>query len=454
MEEYTYEEIVSKIENIRRFGKATGREVSKELLAYLGNPEKDLSIIHIAGTNGKGSTAAFCSSILKVSGLKVGLFTSPHLITFRERIQINGEYISKEDVIRLGKKVLLAGEKISLEPTMFDIAMAMAFLYFKEKKVDGVVLETGLGGAKDSTRALSCVPKVSVITNIGFDHVGILGDSLGEIAVNKAGIIREGTKVVIAKMDKEAEDVIVSTCEGKEPRVPEMVGKSVSYEKASSVDLKELFERAGFEKVSLGLLGSYQEENAKNAVAAVKAFLDGEKSFNGEKGNSLVGEEKSFNGEKGNSFFGEEWESAFCKGLMEARWPGRMDVVSNDPFVLADGAHNPQGVRALRESLESLYPLEKFFFVVGVLADKDYATMMEEVLPLAEKFYTVTVESSRSLQGEELARVLEAKGVSAKAFSSIDDAFLAAKNEAKNQRIIAFGSLYFIGDVLQYFQNN
>ncbi|MCR5546564.1 MAG: bifunctional folylpolyglutamate synthase/dihydrofolate synthase, partial [Lachnospiraceae bacterium] len=151
MEDYSYEEIVSKIENIRRFGKASGYEVSKELLKELDHPEKELSVIHIAGTNGKGSTAAFCVSILKEMGKRVGLFTSPHLVTFQERIQVNGELISKEDVIRLGTKVLEASEKINLEPTMFDIAMAMALLYFKEQKVDAVVLETGLGGAKDST---------------------------------------------------------------------------------------------------------------------------------------------------------------------------------------------------------------------------------------------------------------------------------------------------------------
>ena len=209
----TYQQMVTKIESMRRFGKATGLEVSTALLRELDYPEKNMDIIHIAGTNGKGSTAAFLASLLKESGKRVGLFTSPHLVTFRERIQINGNYISEDDLVFWGEKVLEAARGLEVDATMFDIALAMALLYFKSQEVEVVILETGLGGRYDSTRALSVVPKVSVITNIGFDHTAVLGNTLEEIAENKADIIRKDTVTVIAKMDEKSQKVVVSHCE-------------------------------------------------------------------------------------------------------------------------------------------------------------------------------------------------------------------------------------------------
>ena len=406
----TYKELVTKIESMRRFGKKSGFEVSTELLKKLNYPEESFDVIHIAGTNGKGSTAAFISSILKCSDKRVGLFTSPHLITFRERIQINGEMISEEDVLRLGTYVLETVEQMTLEATMFDITMAIALLYFKEQGVEVAVLETGLGGGKDSTRALSTVPKVSVITNIGFDHTAVLGNTIEEIAKNKADIIRPGTSVVIADMDEAARHVMRKRCE--ELNVPFVCADSVELPK----------------DVTLGLLGAYQTENAKNAVAAVEMYLQ----------NGLKPEAKQKN-------------TFIAKGLEEARWPGRMDVVSKAPFVLVDGAHNPQGVSALKRSLEELYPDEKFVFVVGVLADKDYDSMMEEMVPLAKEFVCVTVESDRALQAKDLAAYLNSLGAKACAKEGIKEAFDFALSNVTNEKIVAFGSLYFVGDVLQYF---
>lgn len=416
----TYIDLVEKIEQMRRFGKASGYEVSTMLLKALDNPEKDLDVIHIAGTNGKGSTAAFLSSILKSREKKVGLFTSPHLVTFRERIQINGDLISEEDVLRLGQKVLEAADGMPLDVTMFDITLGIALLYFKEQKVDVVVLETGLGGAKDSTRALCHPPKVAVITNIGFDHTQVLGNTLTEIAENKAGIIRPGCFAVIAEMAEEASKVLEDVCKSVE----------VSYGFSKEVSLDE--------NLPLGLLGEYQRENAKNAVLAAGVYLYGssfwEKIQTSEHGDFL-------------GFLEKNEKEAFLSGLENARHPGRMEILSKDPFVLVDGAHNPQGVFALSKSLKSLYPKEKFTFVVGVLADKDYGHMMEEMIPIAEEFLTVTVDSKRALQGEQLAEYLKNKGAKASAASSMEEVF-SGKREGKT---VVFGSLYFVGDVIQYF---
>ena len=203
---YSYKEVIDRIENTRRFGKYTGLEVSKHILERLGNPQSGIPFVHIAGTNGKGSTTAFLCSILQQTGKKIGMFTSPHLITFRERIRINGEYISEEDVTRLGN--LLLNTEFELPPTMFDYCLAMAVLYFKEQQCDLMVIETGIGGRYDSTNALG-TPLVAVITKIGFDHTAVLGDTLEEIAGEKAGIIKKGCQVVTTIQQPSIKEVLL-----------------------------------------------------------------------------------------------------------------------------------------------------------------------------------------------------------------------------------------------------
>ena len=204
---YNYEEVINIIQNTRRFGKFTGYEVSKRMLEQLGNPQESTPFVHIAGTNGKGSTTAFLCEILKQAGKKVGMFTSPHLVTFEERIRINGIYISKEDVTRIGNQLLEM--EFDVPPTMFDYCLCMAVLYFKEQKCDLMVMETGIGGRFDSTNALG-TPVVSVITKIGFDHMAILGNTLEEIAYEKAGIIKKGVPVVLQRQDESVCRVIAN----------------------------------------------------------------------------------------------------------------------------------------------------------------------------------------------------------------------------------------------------
>ena len=396
----TYEQVVNTIDNKHRFGKACGRDVTLEFMEALGHPEQGMHIIHIAGTNGKGSVAAFVSSILQAASFssekpfKVGMFSSPHLIDYTERIQVDGKQIAREDVTRLGEQLL--GVELKLEPTMFDYWLAMAMLYFKEQHVDYVVLETGLGGSKDSTNGLSQLPEVCAITSIGLEHTQYLGDTLEAIAGEKAGIIKAGVPVVMGQMEPEASEVIEAKC--RELGCP--------LTKAGEVDKSQ----------KLGLFGAYQRKNASVAVEVIKNL-------------SITVDNLTI-----------------AKGLANAVWPGRMQIISRSPVIMVDGAHNPSGVKALYESLVSEFPNEGFSFIMAVMADKDYAGMAEIIRPVANRIFTVTVESDRALQARELAQVLKEKGIEASACDTYEEALTSAKNF--NDKIIVFGSLYFIGEIL------
>ncbi|WP_167511259.1 bifunctional folylpolyglutamate synthase/dihydrofolate synthase [Pseudobutyrivibrio xylanivorans] len=396
----TYENVVNTIDNKRRFGKACGRDVTMEFMEALGHPEMGKHIIHIAGTNGKGSVAAFVSSILQAASFsyakpfKVGLFTSPHLIEYTERIQIDGKQISREDVTRIGEQLLEM--KLELEPTMFDYWLAMALVYFKEQQVDYIVLETGLGGAKDSTNGLAQVPEVSAITSIGLEHTQYLGNTLAAIAGEKAGIIKPGVPVVIGQMEEEAFNVISAKCGALDCELIQ----------AGAVDKSQ----------KLGLFGEYQRNNAAVAVEVVKSL-------------SLYVDNQTI-----------------ANGLAKAVWPGRMQIISENPYILIDGAHNPSGVKALYDSLTAEFPKEKFSFIMAVMADKDYVEMADIIRPAVERIFTVTVDSDRALQASELARVLSESGMDSKACEDYSLALEEAK--AYDNKIIVFGSLYFIGEIL------
>ena len=263
---YSYEEVIDTIQNSRRFGNLTGSEITKLMLGTLGHPEEGLSYIHVAGTNGKGSVSAFLCSIFQEAGLKTGMFTSPHLIDFRERIQVNGEMISKEDVHRLGNHLLT--QEFGVQPTMFDYCLAMALLYFKEQKCDVVVLETGLGGKYDSTNAVG-TPAVSVITKIGYDHMAILGNTLPEIAAEKAGIIKKGTRLICESQDAEVEEIIRKTAEDAEVSSIEII-------KPEYIQIKDhrRFSAYGYEDLQMQMLGLHQFENATAAILAAEAYLE------------------------------------------------------------------------------------------------------------------------------------------------------------------------------------
>lgn len=436
---YSYEEVIDIIQNARRFGEFTGYEVSKHMLEQLGNPQSGIPFVHIAGTNGKGSTTAFLCKILEQTGKKIGMFTSPHLVDFEERIRMNGVFISKEDVTRLGNQLLTM--KFELPPTMFDYCLVMAVLYFKEQKCDLMVMETGIGGRYDSTNALG-VPEVAIITKIGFDHTAILGNTLEEIAGEKAGIIKPGVPVVTQAQQIPAREVLRESFRLANESVAEKHNKTKLYE----VSGDDLLYAATLPRK---MLGEFQVENAATAILASRIILDAWQK----------GEHRTELRDL------KEIEELIRRGISQTTWKGRMELVNEKPFFLIDGAHNSHGVHALAESLKRLYPNEKFHFIMAVMADKDYEEMIEELLPLAIDFVTVTPESNRALQAKDLAECIQKKGVKA-TYSDNMEAVIRpllpqkviagertnATQSERNHKTVAFGSLYFIGAIEKLLQ--
>lgn len=407
-----YEEIVSTIEAKRRFGQARGCDVTGEMMEHLEHPEDGMKIIHIAGTNGKGSTAAFVSSILQAADFVVGLFTSPHLIRFTERIRVNDREIPEEDVVRLGERLLALPMKA--ECTMFDLCLGIAVLYFREQHCDYVILETGLGGTGDSTTGLRQVPLLCAITNIGLDHTQILGDTIEKIAAEKAGILKKGTQALLGIMDERAQTVIEEQAHklGVPCRnVDNLLTKISTYE--------------------IPLNGGFQRENAALALGIVETIFNQESGYLLKRDDSL------------------RVEDVIRNGMAGVRWPGRMEIVSKDPWMMLDGAHNPQGVEALFNFLSQTFPGEKYVFLTAVMGDKDYMGMMKTMLPLADCFFAVTPDQSRAMKAEKLADELRELGARAYACQESGQALQKARSMAKTEgkKMVAFGSLYFIGEL-------
>lgn len=433
-ESYSYGEVIDKIQNSRRFGNLTGCEISGIMLEKLKHPEAGMPYIHVAGTNGKGSVTAFLCSILQEAGLKTGMFTSPHLIDFRERIQINGEMISQKDTCRLGN--LLLETDFGVQPTMFDYCLTMALLYFREQKCDVVVLETGLGGRYDSTNAVG-IPAVSVITKIGFDHMAILGNTLEEIAGEKAGIIKCGTKLICESQEPEAEAVIRKAAE-------EAGIYDIRWVLAKQIQIedRQTFSAYGYKNLTMQMLGCHQFENAVAAILAAEAYLTEMLCRKSE----LACENKAELEKKTKI----QIDAAVRAGIAATKWKGRMEVLKTSPYFMVDGAHNAHGVSALKKSLATLFPGEKFHFIMGVMADKDYTGMIEELLPLAIDFTTVTVKYSRSLDAERLAECIRKMGIAAESRPTLEAA-MEEVSELRKERTIAFGSLYFVGEIEEFF---
>ncbi|MDD6505108.1 MAG: bifunctional folylpolyglutamate synthase/dihydrofolate synthase [Lachnospiraceae bacterium] len=398
---YSYEKVYDEINNARRFGNQPGVEVTAAMLDTLGHPERGIPFIHVAGTNGKGSTCAFLTDCLMALGEKVGTFTSPHLIDFEERIMVNRRMIGREDVTRIGSQLLET--EFPIAPTMFDYCLAMALIYFREQQCSVMVIETGLGGRLDSTNAIG-TPGAAVITKIGLDHTAILGETLEEIAEEKAGIMKRGCPVISQRQEAEALEILWSHYE-------KVNGNRQDFWVVTDEQIREI---AG---INLRLLGVHQWENAACALATVRRLYPN------------AGE--------------------LLPVLAKTGWMGRMELIQEDPFFMVDGAHNAHGVAALARSLRQLYPGAKFHFFMAVMADKDYPDMIGELLPLALDFTTYTPESSRALQGEQLAAFIRAWGVEAK---TCDNPRNFLGHLPRGERTVAFGSLYFVGEILEIFR--
>lgn len=433
----TYQEVIAEIQKKPLFSNLMGAELSSHMLTQLCNPQDGMKIIHIAGTNGKGSVSAFLCSVFAEAGLKAGMFTSPHLVDFRERIRINRELISKEDTARIGE--MLLKKDFGVSPTMSDYCLMLAILYFREQKCDVVILETGLGGKWDSTNAAG-TPLISVITKIGYDHMALLGNTLEEIAKEKAGILKKGTHLIAQSQTEGVLQEILEAAKKAGTASCDILEKE-EIKEVSYKDGMQQFSFRNYKNIQMQMLGVHQCENAAAAILAAEKFFELQKET-GEPETGCIGAEKML------KIYGKREDcSTILAGIEKTVWQGRMEILSEEPFLLADGAHNSNGVEALRDSLGLLFPDKKFHFIMGVMADKDYETMVERILPLAKDFKTVTVEKERTLQAEKLAECIRKKGVEAECVKTLDDCLSL---QHRREDTIIFGSLYFVAEVKKF----
>lgn len=418
----SYESTLAYIHQVNWQGQKPGLSRTRALLAALGHPEERLKFVHIAGTNGKGSTAACTASILQSAGYRVGLYTSPYLNRFNERIQVNGVPISDGDLERIVDAVRPHAEAMEDSPTEFELITALGFQYFWEQRCDIVVLEVGLGGELDSTNVIPA-PECAVITALGLDHTGVLGSTLSDIARAKAGIIKPGTSVAAYGGAPEGNAVLTAKClETGCPLTFAPFDRLTVHE--TGIDGAR-FDFDGMKDLTLPLLGSYQPKNAAVAILAARVLA------------------------------GKGWrisEDDIRRGLAAVRWPGRFELLSRSPMMILDGSHNPHGMRATVESLKAVFPGRRFTFLLSVMADKDYGEMVELLAPLAERFFTVTAHTPRALSAQTLAEVCAAHGVPAQPCGSIEEGLDAALAAAGTNGITAaLGTLYFSGDVRRAF---
>ena len=424
-----YQEALEFIEKSHKFGMRLGLENTFKLLELLGNPQDKLKFIHVAGTNGKGSVCSFISNTLKEQGYKVGLYTSPYLETFTERIRLNGNNIPEEDVARI---ITIMKEKIeqmasegSAYPTEFEIETAMAFYYYYEQKADYVVLEVGLGGRYDATNVIKS-PLASVIVSISLDHIGVLGDTIGKIAYEKAGIIKEDSIAVVYKQNPEAEEVIKDVCKEKNTKYIEADFENLVIKKSdinSQVfDCTIMNEK--FENMEIRLIGDHQVNNAVLALTVIKVLKD----------------ERNI----------EISEDSIRKGLLNTKWPGRIEKIGDNPTFIIDGAHNEDGARSLAKALEKHFNGKKMTLLIGMLKDKDIDSVLEILMDKFDKVVTTIPDSDRAIDSEELKEKIEKYVDDVVAIPKIEDAVKYVLDNAKEDEIIiSAGSLYMIGHIRQ-----
>ncbi|RII34575.1 bifunctional folylpolyglutamate synthase/dihydrofolate synthase [Clostridium chromiireducens] len=423
----TYNEAMNYITSVGRFGSNYGLERTLRILELLGNPQKKLKLIHIAGTNGKGSTTAMISKMLRGFGYKVGMYTSPYLQEFEERIQINGENINKSVLVKLLEEVKRAIDKVVEEgyehPTEFEIITALMFLHFYKEEVDYGVIEVGLGGRLDSTNVLT--PIVSVITSISFDHTNILGNNLKDIAKEKAGIIKENKPVILYPQEQEVEEVVSRVAREKNSKVFNVIKESgklidINYEDFNQI-VEVKTERNTY-NINFPLLGEHQILNLAVAINTIEVLCDEEKI--------------------------EIDRNIIEKSLEDVKWIGRLEVLSKKPSIVIDGAHNIDGIKALRKNISKYFKFNKIYLLLGILADKQVKEMIEVITPIAEKVYALTPHSERAELSEDLKKEILNYNPNTIAIENYEEAFSIVLKEAGEQDLILIsGSLYMIGDM-------
>ena len=412
------DEAINYIHSVCWKGSIPGLSRTQNLLALMGNPHNDLKYVHIAGTNGKGSTAAMTASILQKAGYRVGLYTSPYIYRFNERMQVNGEPITDKELVDITAWVRPLAQSMEESPTEFELVSCIAFEYFKRNACDIVVLEVGMGGALDSTNVIPA-PEVAVITNIGLDHTEVLGNTVEEIAKTKSGIFKPGCDAVIYRGAPSVEAVFEQECAAKD--IPLHKADFDGLELIDHSLEGQTFHCGARKNIRLPLLGDHQLHNASVVLSVADALIA--RGWN-------ITEENIYD------------------GIASVSWPGRFDIVNKDPLFIIDGGHNPQCIEALVKNIQDYLADKSVIALTGVLADKDYADMYKPVMELVKEFVCITPPNPRKLDANLLAQYLREAGATATPCDSIADGVRTAMEKAGNNGVVlCFGSLYTIGTI-------
>ncbi len=413
-----YEETIAYIHSAYWKGTKDGLQRTRELLTLLGDPQKELKFVHVAGTNGKGSACAMLSSILQAAGYRTGLYTSPFVNRFNERIALNGEPISDEELANVFTRIRPIVDSMLNQPSEFELITCAAMVYYREQKCDVVVLEVGMGGEFDSTNVIE-TPLLSIITAMGFDHMKYLGNTMTEIATAKAGIIKPGGTTLIYGENPEADQVFRETCQRVGCRLV-VTDHSRITDNAHTLRGHDL-SFGSYTHIHLPLIGSHQVKNAALVLTAVEELKKA--------GLSIP-------------------DTAVYHGMATVRWPARMELLCEKPIFLLDGGHNPHGFFAAANTIRELFPDRKIIVMMGVMADKDHGDMIRQLLPLSKKFYTVQPDSPRALSAEALAEEIHALGGTAEPLGAVKEGVETMLKKAKPEDVLlAIGSLYMAGDV-------
>lgn len=418
-------------------GAKYGLDNIKTLLALLGNPQKGLRYVHVAGTNGKGSTCAFIQQILQCAGYTTGFFSSPYLETFHERFRVNGVLISDEEICTFTQQVqeqcLVMEKKWGTHPTEFEIVTAIGFLFFQQKKCELVVLEVGLGGRLDATNVID-EALVCVITSIGYDHMHILGNTLSEIATEKAGIIKPNGCLVIPTLHNEAMEPILKTAFYHKNNIVQIQQNAISFIEANAV--YQIFSYLHFTDLKIHLLGQHQLTNASIAIEVAKQL--NRKGF-------VISNVHIRN------------------GLLQTMWPGRFETLQTEPLLLIDAAHNLESAQTLKHTLTTLYPQYIKIFLMGFLKDKDVSNILQHLCPLADEIIPLTPKNPRALHEKTLndlikkqfpTKMVHLETSIEKALSPLFMNERATLYTPKPILFCAFGSLYLIGEIRKMFQKH
>lgn len=415
----TYSEALTYIHSVNWTFCKLGLDRIETLCAGLGDPQKALKFIHVAGTNGKGSFCAMTASILTAAGYRTGLFTSPYIRRFNERMMVDGQEIADEVLADLTARVKPVADAMEDKPTEFELITAISFLYFQQMGCDYVVLETGMGGRLDATNLIDN-PILTVITGIGLDHTAYLGDTIEAIAAEKAGICKPGVPVLYGG-DEEAAPVIQAKAE--------MLGCPYYSVDRAALQVTHYslegtrFTYPPYTDLSLSLLGTYQPDNAAAVLTAVALLQDA--------GLTIPAE-------------------AVYRGLASVTWPGRFEILSRDPLVIFDGAHNAQGIAAAVTSILRYFGDQKVYLLTGVLEDKDYRTIAKDLATVAARCFMLTPDNPRALCGETYAALLTELGVPATAYATVEEAYAAARAAAEDGTpLLCLGSLYTYASLME-----